>query len=121
MKKISLYAAITATTALAACESMKDPVIQRDTVRNEQGVYTYGELKESYDGSRYRNFWAQNNNSFPVCVGLTLGENSTTSGHQFKGTHYLAPGEKTGVGYVYAPADYTVDHNSWTPDASGNC
>lgn len=119
--RISLSAAIAAAAVLAACESMEDPLIERDTVRNEEGIYIYAELKESYDGSRYRNFWAQNNNSYPVCVGATVGPGSTTSGHQFDGVHYVAAGETKGIGYVYAPADYTVDHDTWAPDEYGSC
>lgn len=117
-----MLAALTVAFALVGCETMyEDTLIQRDTVSNQEGIYVYSELSESFDGDRFWNFWAQNNNSFPVCVGLTLGPNSTTSGHSFDGVHYIAPGETKGVGYVYAPANYTIENGAWEPDASGNC
>lgn len=119
--KAKYLAAAAAFLVMAGCETMQDPLIQRDTVYNDQGIYIYSELSESYGGDRYWNFWAQNNNSYPICIGASLGPGSTTSGHSFDGVHYVAPGETEGIGYVYAPADYTLDHGAWNPDEYGNC
>lgn len=120
--KISLIVASVALLALGGCETMfEDTLIQRDTVSDQEGIYIYSDLSESAEGDRFWNFWATNNNSFPVCVGLTLGKNSTTSGHEFDGVHYIAPGQTKGVGYVYAPADFTIQNGAWNPDSSGNC
>lgn len=120
--KLRIQAAAAALAGLAGCETLYEPVlIERDTIYNAQGLYIYSDLEESFEGDRFWNFWAVNSNSYPICLGLTLGPNSTTSGHSFDGTHYLPTGQTVGVGYVYAPANFTIDSQAWEPDAYGNC
>lgn len=120
--KIRILAACAALLVLGACETMYEPtLIQRDTVYNDQGLYIYSDLEESFEGERFWNFYAINSNPEAICLGLTLGANSTTSGHSFEGTHLLTPGQTVGVGYVYAPADFTITSDAWMPDEYGSC
>ena len=119
---IRFLAAIAALVVASGCETLyEDTLIQRDTVYDDQGLYIYSELSESLEGDRYWNFWAINSNVYPICLGLTLGPNSTTSGHSFDGTHYLPTGETVGVGYVYAPANFNIKSDVWVPDEYGGC
>ncbi|QYJ02153.1 hypothetical protein KUV46_07130 [Thalassovita mediterranea] len=120
--KIRVMAAAAAFLVLAGCETLYEPVLlERDTIYDADGLYIYSELSESFEGDRFWNFWAINNGSRPLCLGLTLGPNSSTSGHSFDGKHYLPTGQKVGVGYVYAPANFTIDSQAWEPDAYGGC
>ncbi|WP_139792396.1 hypothetical protein [Henriciella litoralis] len=120
--KSRLFAALAATFILGACESMYEPILlERQTISNEQGIYVYGDLEEGFEGDRFWNFYATNNNAFPVCVGLTLGAGSNTSGHSFDGVHRIEPGDTEGVGYLYLPASYTLETGAWNPDDYGSC
>lgn len=120
--RIRIIAAGAAFFALAGCETMYEPVLlERDTIYDADGLYIYSELSESFEGDRFWNFWAVNSNSAPICLGLTLGPNSTTSGHSFDGKHYLPTGQTVGVGYVYAPANFNIKSDVWVPDEYGGC
>ncbi len=120
--KTKFLAAAAALLVVTGCETMFEPImLQREVIFDEQGLYVYGDLEESFEGDRYWNFWASNSNAFPVCVGLTLSADSRTSGHAFDGIHLVGPGAMVGVGYVYEPASFAVESDIWTPDDSGNC
>ena len=120
--KVSLFVAAFALLSLGGCETMSAPtLLERETIYNDQNLYIYSDFEEDLDGSRYWNFWAQNNNTYPICLGLTLAPNASTSGHSFDGKHYISPGQTKGVGYVYAPAQFEIESDVWIPDNGGNC
>lgn len=120
--KIRALAVLAAVLGASACESVFEPVLlERETLLDEEGVYIYSDLEETFDGERYWQFSASNYNAFHVCVSAGFTGNSYADNYSMGGSYRIEPGGVIDIGYVYAPANFGVDSRVWNVDQNGNC
>lgn len=121
--RIWLGVAFACLMALSGCETLSESyAVERSDLINTDGIHVYSDLMENaWDSSQYWQFRASNYGSYPFCVSVGLESVSYSNGYDMGQVYYLAPGQSMDIGYVYGPADFGVDAQTWAPSDDGRC
>lgn len=110
-----------AALALGGCEMFEETyTISSETLFSDGGVQITEYVEEDFGGTRWFQYNASNNNAEPACVRVSIA-NGQTNGHSMGRIIKVNAYDSADVGYVYLPADFTLQTQVWFTGQDGEC
>lgn len=114
-------AVLLALPLAGGCEIFEETyTISSDTIFNQGGVEVTEYVEEDFGGSRWFQYRAFNNNGMPRCVRVSIA-GGQTSGHSMGQVIRIDANSSADIGYVYLPADFTLQSQVWETRSDGTC
>lgn len=114
-------AVLLALPLAGGCEMFEETyTISSETLFNQGGVEVTEYVEEDLSGSSWFQYRAFNNNDLARCVRVSIA-GGQTSGHSMGLVIRVDAQSSADIGYVYLPADFTLNMRVWGTELDGTC